>query len=60
MYSFVRAREKNVNLSQSQFDSLTKKALDFKKQVDIRSAIVYIDTQTSEGESSAQKPIFRI
>ena len=60
LYLFVRARERNANMSQSQFDSLSKKALDFKKQVDIKSAIVYIDTQTSEVETSAQKPIFRI
>lgn len=60
LYTFLRAREKNIDLSQSQFDSITKKALDFKKQVDLKNAIVYIDNQTMEGSTSAQKPNFRI
>ena len=60
LYTFLRARERNIDLSQSQFGSIAKKALDFKKQVDLKSAIVYIDNQTMEGSSSAQKPNFRI
>ena len=60
VYAFLRTREANMNLSQSQFDSLAKKALDFKKQVDLKSAIVYIDDRTREGSSSDKKPSFRI
>jgi len=60
LYTFLRARERNLNLSQSQFDSIAKKALSFKKQVDIGSAIVYIDRQTSGGSTSDAKPDFRI
>ena len=60
LYSFLRVREKNLDFSQAKFDSLVKKALDFKKQVDLRSAIVYIDDRTKEGSSSDKKPNFRI
>jgi hypothetical protein len=60
LYAFIRARERNINLSQAQFDSLVKKALDFKKQVDLKSAIVYIDNQVMEGSPLDAKPDFRI
>lgn len=60
LYISLRIREKNLGFSQVKFDSLVKKALDFKKQVDLKSAVVYIDSKTKEGSPSKQKPEFRI
>jgi len=60
LYAFLRVREKNLDFSQAKFDSLVKKALDFKKQVDLKSAVVYIDDRTKEGSPSNQKLSFRI
>lgn len=60
LYISLRVREKNLSFSQAKFDSLVKKALDFKKQVDLKSAVVYIEERTQGGSPSNQKPEFRI
>lgn len=60
LYVSTRIRERNLDFTQQQFDSVVTKAVALKKQVDLDSAIVYINRKTSEGSSSDQKPDFRI
>lgn len=60
LYISTRIREKNFSFSQAKFESLLKNALNYKNQLDLKSAIVYIDDKTAEGKTSNKKPEFRI
>ena len=60
VYLSLRVREKNLDFNQQKFDSVIKKSLALKKQVDLMSSLVYIDNESSEGSTSGLKPSFRI
>jgi len=61
IYSFIKAREVNINLSQREFDDTVEKAINLNKVLDIESALVYINDRFNPLFISEfnQKPTFK-
>jgi hypothetical protein len=61
IYSFIKAREVNINLSQREFDDIVEKAINLNKVLDIESALVYINDRFNPLFISEfnQKPTFK-
>lgn len=61
IYSFIKAREVNIDLSQREFDDIVEKATNLNKVLDIDAALVYINDKFNPLFVSEfnQKPTFR-
>lgn len=54
-YTYVRAREKNLDWDQYRFEKITRNANKFRTGVDKAAAMRYVDKQTSSSSLSARK-----
>ena len=61
IYSFIKAREVNINLSQREFDDIVEKATNLHKVLDIDASLVYINDKFNPLFVSEfnQKPTFK-
>ena len=61
LYSYVRMRESDQKMSQSEFNSKVEIAINYHKSLDLSKAIVYIDEMTSELDTkNNKKPNYRM